>query len=130
MQRHRLRADSSAPAAKRRAGAEVSWSGLITRSTFTADATAGASSTSLGRAWDDSQVDVATYAANVQTGVFPNGQAVVRESTLGSHVQLGTPWRAAATTGRVYSSVAGALPANRFYEFGNTGPGAAPAPAE
>jgi pectinesterase len=101
---------------------------LVTRSTFTADATAGASSTSLGRAWDESQVDVPTYTANVQTGVFPNGQAVVRESTLGVHIQATTPWRAAATTSRAYSSVGGAVPANRFYEFGNTGPGAAPAP--
>jgi pectinesterase len=101
---------------------------LVTRSTFTADATAGASSTSLGRAWDESQVDVPTYTANVQTGVFPNGQAVVRESTLGPHVQTTTPWRAAATTSRAYSSVDGAVPANRFYEFGNAGPGAAPAP--
>lgn len=101
---------------------------LVTRSTFTADATAGASSTSLGRAWDESQVDVPTYTANVQTGVFPNGQGVVRESTLGVHIQATTPWRAAATTSRAYSSVDGAVPANRFYEFGNTGPGAAPAP--
>lgn len=101
---------------------------LVTRSTFTADATAGASSTSLGRAWDESQVDVPTYTANVQTGVFPNGQAVVRESTLGLHIQATTPWRSAATTNRPYSSVDGAVPANRFYEFGNTGPGAAPAP--
>ena len=101
---------------------------LITRSTFTADATAAASSTSLGRAWDESQVDVATYATNAQTGVFPNGQGVVRESTLGVHIQSTTPWRAAATTNRPYSSVDGDVPANRFYEFRNVGPGAAPAP--
>ena len=101
---------------------------LITHSTFEGDATAAASSTSLGRAWDESQVDVPTYTANVQTGVFPNGQAVVRESTLGPHIQATTPWRAAATTSRAYSSVAGAVPANRFYEFGNTGPGSGVAP--
>jgi len=101
---------------------------LVTRSTFTADATAGAGSTSLGRAWDESQVDVPTYTANVQTGVFPNGQAVVRESTLGAHIALAGPWRPAATTSRPYSSVAGAVPANRFYEFNNSGPGSAAAP--
>jgi pectinesterase len=101
---------------------------LITHSTFEGDATAGASSTSLGRAWDESQVDVPTYTANVQTGVFPNGQAVVRESTLGAHIQATGPWRAAATTSRAYSSVAGAVPANRFYEFQNTGPGSAAPP--
>jgi pectinesterase len=100
---------------------------LVTRSSFEGDATAGVSSTSLGRAWDESQVDVPTYTANVLTGVFPNGQAVVRESTLGAHIQLTTPWRPAATTARPYSSVDGAVPANRFYEFGNQGPGSAPA---
>jgi pectinesterase len=98
---------------------------LVTRSTFEADATAAASSTSLGRAWDESQMDVTVYATNVATGVFPNGQAVVRESTLGVHIQSTGPWRAAATTSRPYSSVATTVPANRFYEFGNTGPGAA-----
>jgi len=99
---------------------------LITRSRFEADATAGMSSTSLGRAWDESQVDVPTYTGNVQRGVFPNGQAVVRESTLGAHIQVAGPWRAAATTSRPYSSVDGAVPANRFYEFQNSGPGSAP----
>ena len=101
---------------------------LITRSSFEADATAGVSSTSLGRAWDESQVDVPTYTANVQSGVFPNGQAVVRESTLGAHIQAAGPWRAAATTSRPYSSVDGSLPANRFYEFQNSGPGSAAVP--
>jgi pectinesterase len=103
---------------------------LVTRSTFTADATAGVSSTHLGRAWDESQVDVATYTTNVQSGVYPNGQALVRESTLGPHIQSTGPWRAAATTSRAYSSVAGAVPANRFYEFGNTGPGSGAPPAQ
>jgi len=99
---------------------------LITRSSFEADATAAASSTSLGRAWDESQMDVPTYTGNVQRGLFPNGQAVVRESTLGAHIQAAGPWRAAATTNRAYSSVDGAVPANRFYEFQNSGPGSAP----
>lgn len=98
---------------------------LVTRSTFTADATAGAGSTHLGRAWDESQVDVATYTANVATGVYPNGQALVRSSTLEAHIQGGGPWRSAATTDRAYSSLPGAVPANRFYEFANTGPGSA-----
>jgi pectinesterase len=98
---------------------------LVTRSTFTADATAGVSSTHLGRAWDESQVDVATYTTNVSSGVYPNGQALVRESTLGPHIQITGPWRSAATTDRAFSSVPGAVPANRFYEFGNVGPGSA-----
>ena len=73
-------------------------------------------------------MDVSTYTANVQTGIFPNGQGVVRESTPGPHIQATAPWRPAATTGRAFSAVDGAVPANRFYEFANLGPGAAPAP--
>ena len=99
---------------------------LITRSSFIGDATAGASSTHLGRAWDESQVDVATYSTNAQSGVYPNGQVLVRESTLGPHIQSAGPWRAAATTNRPFSSVASAtVPANRMFEFGNTLGGAA-----
>jgi pectinesterase len=98
---------------------------LIAGSTFTADGTAGPGSTHLGRAWDESQGDVATYAMNVQTGTYPNGQALIRESTLGPHIQAGAPWRPAATTSRPYSSVAGDLPANRLYEYQNSGPGSA-----
>ena len=45
--------------------------------------------------------DVPTYTNSVWGGVFPNGQAVVRESTLGAHIQAAGPWRARAeTTGR------------------------------
>ena len=98
---------------------------LITNGTFTADATAGVSSTHLGRAWDESQGDVATYAMNVAIGTYPNGQAVIRQSTLGPHIQSAAPWRPAATTSRPYSSTAGAYPANRLFEFENTGPGSA-----
>ncbi len=99
---------------------------LITNGTFTADATAGVSSTHLGRAWDESQQNPATYAMNVASGIYPNGQAVIRQSILGAHIQSAAPWRAAATTSRAYSSTAGAYPANRFFEFENTGPGSAP----
>ena len=77
----------------------------------------------LGRAWDESQVDVATYTTNVATGIYPNGQAVVRDSTLGAHVNGSAPWAAAATTSRPFSSSPTAtLPANRLYEFNDTGP--------
>jgi pectinesterase len=98
---------------------------LLENATFTGDAGALAGSTHLGRAWDESQGDVATYAANVASGIYPNGQATVRQSLLGAHIQSAAPWRAAATTARPYSSVAGTYPANRLYEFENTGPGSA-----
>jgi pectinesterase len=98
---------------------------LISNGTFTADATAGASSTHLGRAWDESQGNLTTYTMNVASGTYPNGQAVIRQSTLGAHIQSVAPWRAAATTSRPFSSTAGAYPANRCFEFENTGPGSA-----
>jgi pectinesterase len=96
---------------------------LLIGATLTADADAQAGGMTLGRAWDESQVDVPTYTANVMTGVYPNGQAVVRETTLGEHVNGSAPWASAATTSRPFSSTpTETLPANRLYEFGNTGP--------
>jgi pectinesterase len=100
---------------------------LVNDSTFSGDAGALPGSTHLGRAWDESQGDVATYSINVASGIYPNGQATVRGSVVGAHVQSAAPWRPAATTARPYSSVAGMYPANRLYEFENTGPGSAAA---
>jgi pectinesterase len=102
---------------------------LVNGGTFSGDAGAATGSTHLGRAWDESQGDVTTYATNVASGIYPNGQATVRGSVLGAHIQSTAPWRPAATTARPYSSVAGLYPANRLYEFENTGPGSA-APSE
>jgi pectinesterase len=101
---------------------------LVTHGTFTADSGADDASIHLGRAWDESQSNLTTYTANVATGIYPNGQAVVRDSTLGAHIVSDAPWRPAATTSRPYASVAGALPANRLYEYTNLGPGSAPQP--
>jgi pectinesterase len=98
---------------------------LVNKCTFTADEATTPGTIHLGRAWDESGKDVATYLTLVATGIYPNGQALVRESTLGAHIRLADPWAEAATTKRPYSSVAGAAPANRMWEFANTGPGAA-----
>jgi pectinesterase len=96
---------------------------LVTGATFTAASGAQGGGMTLGRAWDESQVDVATYMTNVATGVYPNGQAVVRNSTFGAHVNGTSPWAAAATTSRPFSSTGTAsLPANRLWEFTNQGP--------
>jgi pectinesterase len=100
-----------------------SWYGfLITGASFTAEAGVQAGGVTLGRAWDESQVDEETYATNVATGVYPNGETLIRNSTLGSHINGTTPWAAAATTGRAFSSTDGEFPRNRLYEFENTGP--------
>jgi pectinesterase len=77
---------------------------------FTADGSAPQNKISLGRSWDQSS-----------TSPTPNGQAVVRESTLGAHISKTAPWAAAATSGRAYSATG-----NRFNEYCNGGPGAGP----
>jgi pectinesterase len=100
---------------------------LVANSTLTAEAGTANNSVHLGRAWDESQGDVDTYAMNVASGEYPNGQATYKNCELGAHVRSADPWRAAATTSRPYSSTdQGGVPKNRFYESGNTGPGAAP----
>jgi pectinesterase len=100
---------------------------LVVSSKLTAEG-AGAGTSYLGRAWDEGAGDLAGYATAVATGVYPNGQVVIRDSVLDAHVRLADPWRAAATTNRPYSSTATGYPANRLYEYNNTGPGSAPPP--
>jgi pectinesterase len=106
---------------------------LVNATTFTADANTAAGVVGLGRAWDRSCVDLPTYVSTcVASGSYPNGQAVIRNSTLGAHI-ASAPWFAAATTKRPYCDTAwqcepdgGTCPANRLFEYKNTGPGAAP----
>jgi pectinesterase len=98
---------------------------LINKSQFTADAATSEGSIHLGRAWDESGKDLATYAMLAATGTYPNGQALIRESTLGPHIRAVDPWAVAATTSRPFASVAGTYPANRLYEYLDTGEGAA-----
>jgi pectinesterase len=104
---------------------------LVINSNFSADANTALGAVGLGRAWDRSCVDVPTYLSTcVASGHFPNGQAVVRNSTLGAHIAA-APWLPAATTKRGFcdtpwSCLADAgvtCPANRFYEYQNSGSG-------
>ncbi|KYF61158.1 hypothetical protein BE11_13030, partial [Sorangium cellulosum] len=97
---------------------------LIIDSDLTAEAGTPNGLVYLGRAWDEGQSDLTTYAANVASGVYPNGHAVIRNSTLGAHIRSDDPWHA-STVSRLYSSTAGTYPANRFHEHANTGPGSA-----
>jgi len=83
---------------------------LAIRCNFTGDATAPTNSTHLGRSWDTSS-----------TTPTPNGQAVIRDSTMAAHINKTAPWAAAATSGRAYSATG-----NRFSEYCNSGPGAGP----
>jgi pectinesterase len=105
---------------------------LVINSRFTADASTAAGAVGLGRAWDRSCTNLPTYLSTcVPSGAYPNGQAVVRNSTLGPHIAT-LPWLPAATTKRAYCSMswacvadAGSCPANRLYEYQNVGPGSA-----
>lgn len=82
---------------------------LAIDSQFTADGGATANTTYLGRAWDEG-VASGTYVA----GTSPNGQALVRNSTLGAHIRKLDPW-GTSTSGRAYSDTG-----NRFAEHRNT----------
>ncbi len=107
---------------------------LVINGNFTADSSVAAGAVGLGRAWDRSCTDVPTYISScLPAGDYPNGQAVVRSSTLGAHIAA-SPWLAAATTKRAFCNTswdclddAGAVecPANRLYEYQNSGPGSA-----
>jgi len=83
---------------------------LFIHCTFTAESGSPSNAVHLGRSWDTSS-----------TTPTPNGQGVIRESMLGGHVDRDSPWTAAATSGREYSASG-----NRFYEYCNSGTGAAP----
>jgi pectinesterase len=107
---------------------------LIINSQLTTDG-ALAQTVALGRAWDegfaalpaDLTVTNPYLTAVAANGAYTNGQAVIRDSVLGAHIQP-APWKAAASSNRPYSSVdvvvaAGTYPANRLYEYANSGPG-------
>ena len=91
---------------------------LITNSRFTAETGTPTGQIYLGRAWDEGVSGLAAYGA-----ASPNGQVVIRNSVLGEHIRKADPWGESTVT-RPYSSVpSGSLPANRMFEYGNTGPG-------
>ena len=77
---------------------------LISGVTFSASSGVAANAVTLGRAWDEGQVNLATYAANIKTGVYPNGQSLIRDSTEGTFINSSSPWAAAATTSRKFNS--------------------------
>ncbi len=108
---------------------------LVVNSSFTADQPT-LTGIGLGRAWDHG---CGSGAGNYlimcvdpnPNGAYPSGQALVRDSMLGAHIDLAAPWKAAATTNRPFSAtpstclladggVAGTCPANRLYEYKDT----------
>jgi pectinesterase len=86
---------------------------LVINSSLTAQSGTPANLIALGRAWDES---VTCY----MPGTSPNGQALVRNSTLGPQIRTANPWSVAATSGRAFS-----VSGNRLWEYTNSGPGSA-----
>jgi pectinesterase len=100
---------------------------LVIGSSFTAETGTPNGLIGLGRAWDEGGMANATVYPPAGITNYPNGQALVRDSVLGAHIRSADPWRAAATTSRPFSSTpTAAFPANRLFEFTNSGPGSAP----
>ncbi|KQR10811.1 MULTISPECIES: putative acyl-CoA thioester hydrolase [Xanthomonas] len=93
---------------------------LAINSTFVSLSGSPDNQTYLGRAWDEGISNLGAYV----NGTSPNGQVTVRNSTLGSHIRKTTPWNA-STASRPYCSSSCTNSANRFYEHGNSGAGAA-----
>ena len=99
---------------------------LVINSMFTAETGTPAGLIGLGRAWDEGGMSAATMYPAAGAATYPNGQAPIRDSTLGRTSAATNPWRAAATTARPYSSTGTtAFVANRMWELSNTGAGAA-----
>lgn len=102
---------------------------LVINSKFTGD---GSKNISLGRAWDDSG---GVYKAVDGKEFMPNGMLVIRNSWIGDHIDAQSPWDKAASTNRSFNSEKAQtvkfgkadveFPANRLFEYRNSGPGAA-----
>jgi pectinesterase len=82
---------------------------LLVNATLSADAATQPGTIALGRAWDEG-VASGSYVA----GTSPNGQLLIRNSTLGSHIRAANPWDK-STSGREYSDTG-----NRFAEHRNS----------
>jgi pectinesterase len=102
---------------------------LVNNSQLTADSATKAGAVGLGRTWDHNcSSDYVTNCLLADPNGYPNGQATVRDSVLGTHIDTAVPWKAAATTKRAYSSTpvpdcggtTTTCPANRLYEFQNS----------
>lgn len=91
---------------------------LVIGSTLSYTGSTSSNATYLGRAWDESVGSLSSYV----NGSSPNGQLVIRESSIAIHVRLIAPW-AASTVGRPFCSSGCTYSANRFYEYNNTGTG-------
>lgn len=96
---------------------------LVINSELTAESGTPSNYIHLGRAWDAGLSNTTEYYMKMSTGVYPNGQVLIRDTRIDAHIRKSDPWRA-STASRAYSSTSGTFPANRFHEFNNQGTGA------
>lgn len=87
---------------------------LAIGSTFNSTGGTMANTTYLGRAWDQGVASASVYL----NGISPNGQVVIRDSSLCPHVRVSAPW-GTSTSGRPYCSSNCSTSANRFFEYNN-----------
>nr|AEE63502.1 unknown [Dendroctonus ponderosae] len=99
---------------------------LVVSSTISGDSTWSSSKgVYLGRSWDAGVSSASDYVA----GTSPNGQLVIRETSIGGIINTSAPYTT-ATSGRSYSGNAASSRDlnnqnyNRFWEYANTGSGA------
>ena len=85
---------------------------LVTRSRLLAEPGTPLANISLGRAWDEG-----VAPGEWKPAVSPNGQALIRDSLLGPHLALQTPW-AASTSRRPFTTLG--AQGQRLAEFNNT----------
>ena len=86
---------------------------LVFNSRFKVDTTTNSNWVILGRSWDQG---VTEYVA----GTSPNGQIIVRDSWMDTHIKMTNPWGNALETVRQHD-----CHGNRLYEYTNIGLGAA-----
>lgn len=86
---------------------------LVNKTRLTVDATTNSNWVLMGRSWDQG-------FTSYEAGNSPNGQIIVRDSWMDSHVQQTQPWGNALETARLYD-----CHGNRLYEYANIGPGSA-----
>ena len=83
---------------------------LVINSRFTVGQTTDSDWVLIGRSWDE---DTGIY------DVSSNGQVVIRECSIGSHIKKLAPWGNALETVRIFD-----CHENRLFEYANSGPGA------
>ncbi len=91
---------------------------LVISSTLNYTGSVSSASIYLGRAWDEGVGSLSNYV----NGTSPNGQIVIRDTSIGAHIRLASPWYK-STVSRPYCSTSCTYSANRFFEYNNSGTG-------